>query len=118
MNLRHSPAATFLAFLCALLGAMLVAAVVSPWAQSLLRPVHVFPLHRIFSRLTMLGVIGFTAWLMIRQGLAQRELLGYQRPLPVFLARAGVGLVCGLLLMSLALAPLFMLDVREWNAAR
>lgn len=118
MSLRNRPVATFLAFLFALLGAMLVAAVLSPWVQSLLAPLQVFPLHRIFSRLTMLGVIGFTAWLMIRQGLAKRELLGYQQPLPAFLSRAGVGLVCGLLLMSVALAPLFVLGVREWNAAR
>jgi membrane protease YdiL (CAAX protease family) len=118
MNLRASPAATFLAFLFALLGAMLVAAIASPWVQALLAPAQVFPLHRIFSRLTMLGVIGFTAWLMIRHGLARREVLGYQRPLPVFLARAGVGLAAGLALMAIALIPLFLLHVREWNDAR
>jgi len=118
MNLRASPAATFLAFLFALLGAMLVAAIASPWVQALLAPAQVFPLHRIFSRLTMLGVIGFTAWLMIRHGLARREVLGYQRPLPAFLARAGVGLAAGLALMAIALVPLFLLHVREWNDAR
>jgi hypothetical protein len=118
MNLRASPAATFLAFLFALLGAMLVAAIASPWVQHLLAPLHVFALHRIFSRLTMLGVIALTAWLMIRFGLARPGILGYQRPLPVFLVRAGVGLAAGLMLMAIALMPLFLLDVREWNAAR
>jgi len=118
MNLRSSPAATFLAFLFALLGAMLIAAIASPWVQALLAPWHVFPLHRVFSRLTMLGVIGLTAWLMIRYGLARRELLGYQRPAAQFFSRAAMGLAAGLLLMSVALAPLFLLHVREWNAAR
>jgi membrane protease YdiL (CAAX protease family) len=78
----------------------------------------VFPLHRVFSRLTMLGVIGFTAWLMVRQDLAHREVLGYQRALPAFLARASLGLAAGLLLMIIALTPLFLLEVRVWNAAR
>jgi uncharacterized protein len=118
MNARHSPTWTFLAFLLAVTGAMLLAAVASPWVQWLLAPLHIFPLHRIFSRLTMLGVIGFTVWLLIRNDLAQRELLGYQRPLPEFLARAVVGLGAGLVLMSMAVVPLFLLHVREWNAAR
>lgn len=118
MSLRTSPAAIFLAFLFALLGAMLLAAIASPWVQALLSPLHVFPLHRVFSRLTMLGVIASTAWLMIRFGLARREVLGYQLPLPHFMARAGLGLAAGLLLMTIALVPLFLLDVREWNAAR
>lgn len=118
MKLRDCPIATFLAFLCVLLGAMLLAAVASPWVQALLAPLQVFPLHRVFSRLTMLGVIGLTAWLMIRQDLAQREVLGLQRPLPAFLARSGVGLAAGLLLMTIALAPLFLLNVRAWNVAR
>lgn len=118
MNLRASPAWTFAAFLFALLGAMLLAAVASPWVQWLLAPLHAFPLHRVFSRLTMLGVIGFTAWLLFHYGLAQRELLGFQRPLPVFLTRALTGLAAGLVLMSLAVAPLFLLQVREWNTAR
>jgi membrane protease YdiL (CAAX protease family) len=55
---------------------------------------------------------------MIRQDLARREVLGYQRPLPIFLARAAIGLATGLLLMTVALVPLFLLDVREWNTAR
>jgi len=118
MSPRTSPVATFSAFLFALLGAMLLAAIASPWVQALLAPAHVFPLHRIFSRLTMLGVIGFTAWLMIRYGLARREVLGYQRSPRAFLARAIVGLVAGLALMAIALVPLFLLHVREWNGAR
>jgi membrane protease YdiL (CAAX protease family) len=56
--------------------------------------------------------------LLIRHGLARRELLGYQRPLPVFLLRLVTGLAVGLVLMSIAVIPLFLLHVREWNTAR
>jgi membrane protease YdiL (CAAX protease family) len=111
----HSPARIFLAFVLVLLGAMLLAAIASPWVQALLAPIAQFPLHRVFSRLTMLGVLGGTAWLLIRQRLAQRELLGFKRPWPRFLRRLLVGLLAGLALMTLALVPLFLLDLRAWN---
>jgi uncharacterized protein len=110
-----SPARIFLAFVLVLLGAMLFAALVSPWVQWLLAPINEFPLHRVFSRLTMLGVIACTAWLLIRHRLAQRELLGFQGPWPRFLQRLLVGLLAGLALMTLALVPLFLLGLREWG---
>jgi membrane protease YdiL (CAAX protease family) len=110
-----SPARTFLAFVLVLLLAMLFAALASPWVQALLAPMAQFPLHRVFSRLTMLGVLGGTAWLLIRWRLAQRELLGFQRPWPQFLQRTLFGLLAGLALMTLALAPLFLLGLRVWS---
>jgi membrane protease YdiL (CAAX protease family) len=115
MNQDTSPARIFLAFVLVLLVAMLLAAVLSPWAQSLLAPLTVFPLHRVFSRLTMLGVICLTTWLMIRQQLAQRALLGFNRPWPQFLRRLLVGMLGGIALMTLALVPLFLLGVRVWS---
>jgi membrane protease YdiL (CAAX protease family) len=111
----YSAPGIFLAFVMALVVAMLGAALLAPWVQAALAPLNVFPLHRVFSRLTMLGVIGITAWLMLRHGLARREVLGYQRTLPVFLRRALVGLAAGIALMLVALVPLFLLDVRELN---
>jgi membrane protease YdiL (CAAX protease family) len=110
-----SPARIFLAFVLVLLVAMLFAAVTSPWVQWLLAPINEFPLHRVFSRLTMLGVIVCTVWLLIRHRLAQRELLGFHRPLPVFLRRMLAGWLAGLAIMTLALVPLFMLGLREWG---
>ena len=118
MSNRGSPAGTFLAFVMVLLGAMLVAAVLSPWVQWMLSPLQVFPLHRVFSRLTMLGVLAGTLWLLRRQDLARREVLGYDLPWPAFARRLLLGLAAGLLLMTAALAPLFLLGVREWNPAR
>ncbi len=113
-----SPVTTFMAFVMALLAAMGVAALLSPWVQWGLSPLQVFPLHRVFSRLTMVGVFVFTLWLLRRKGLMQRDVLGYDRPWPVFLGRAMKGLAAGLLLMTVALVPLFLLGVREWNPAR
>jgi membrane protease YdiL (CAAX protease family) len=105
----------FLAFVLALLAAMLFAAVASPWVQAMLAPLAGFPLHRVFSRLTMLGVIGITVWLLLRYRLANRALLGFDTPWPRFLRRMLTGLAAGLALMTVALVPLFLLDVRDWN---
>ncbi|MET0279616.1 MAG: CPBP family intramembrane glutamic endopeptidase [Steroidobacteraceae bacterium] len=116
MNSLRRPSGIFLAFLLALCAAMLLAAIASPWVQAALAPVAVFPLHRVFSRLTMLGVIGISLWLALRYRLAQRQLLGYGTPLPRFLRRAATGLAAGIALMLVALLPLFLLDLREWNA--
>jgi len=115
VKVAYSAPGIFLAFVMALVLAMLGAAILSPWAQAALAPLSVFPLHRVFSRLTMLGVIVITAWLMVRHGLAHREVLGYQRRLPVFLRRVLTGLAAGIALMVVALIPLFLLDVRELN---
>lgn len=105
----------FLAFVLALLAAMLFAALLSPWVQALLAPLQVFPLHRVFSRLTMLGVVLLTAGLLWRFGLMQGALLGYRGPAPAFLRRACTGLAAGMTLMTVALVPLFLLDVRAFN---
>lgn len=110
-----TPAAVFAAFVLALLAAMLFAAVAAPWIQAALAPWQVFPLHRVFSRLTMLGVIAITVWLLLRQGLMQRDLLGFHGPASRFLRRTALGLLAGLVIMAVALVPLFLLDVRVWS---
>lgn len=115
MSRTASPFATFLAFVAALLAAMLFAAVVSPWVQMALAPWQHFPLHRVFTRLTMLGVVICTIWLLRRQQLLNRKVLGYGSAWWRFLWRALVGLAGGLALMTVALVPLFLLGVREWN---
>jgi membrane protease YdiL (CAAX protease family) len=102
-------------FVLALPAAMLLAAIAAPWVQAALAPLQVFPLHRVFSRLTMLGVIAITAWLLYRHRLCNRQLLGYPGPSSTFLRRALLGLVAGAGLMLLALLPLFLLDIREWS---
>jgi hypothetical protein len=108
----------FLAFLLALPLAMLLAALASPWVQLLLSPLGAFPLHRIFSRLTMLFAFGWIIWVMLRAGLARREVLGYGQPARAFLPHMLVGLVAGLALMAIAVVPLFALGLRDWNLAK
>lgn len=110
-----SPWRVLAGFVLALPAAMLIAALAAPWVQAALAPLQVFPLHRVFSRLTMLGVIVIAAWLLYRHRLCNRQLLGYQGPPSAFLRRALVGLVAGASLMLLALLPLFLLDIREWS---
>jgi uncharacterized protein len=114
----ESPSAwrIFLAFVLALLAAMLFAAVASPWVQAALSPLQVFPLHRVFSRLTMLGVIVISVWLLRRYHLFDSEVLGFATPRAQFLRRAAIGLIAGLALMLVALWTMFLLDVRVWNA--
>lgn len=108
-------ARSYLAFLLVLLASMLFAAITSPWVQSLLAPVSQFPLHRVFSRLMLSAMIAGTAWLVVRRYRDRRALLGYNRPVPQFLRRMLLGLLAGLALMVLAVAPLVLLDLREWN---
>jgi membrane protease YdiL (CAAX protease family) len=111
-----APTLVFCAFVLALLAAMLFAAIASPWVQAALAPLQVFPLHRVFSRLTMLGVIVITIWLLRRYQLFDRQVLGFATPPALFLRRAATGLLAGLALMVLALWTLFLVDVRVWNA--
>jgi uncharacterized protein len=106
-----------LSFTLTLLAAMVLAAAVSPWVQVMLAPLHAFPLHRVFSRLTMLGVIGLTAWLLIRMRLGTRTVLGFDMPRARFFKQLGMGWLAGVALMSVALLPLFLLDVRVWKDA-
>lgn len=105
----------FLAFFLALAAALVLAAALAPAVQGLLAPLSVFPLHRVFNRLAMLGVIVISAWLMVRYRLMSGATLGYRGPWMKFLRRALIGLAAGLALMAAALAPLFLLDLREWN---
>jgi uncharacterized protein len=108
----------FLAFLLALPVAMLLAALLAPWAQKLLAPLAVFPLHRIFSRLTMLFAFGWIILVMLRSGLARRDVLGYGLPARTFGVQMLAGLAAGLALMAIAVAPLFALGLRDWNLVR
>jgi membrane protease YdiL (CAAX protease family) len=108
----------FFAFLLALPIAMLLAALVSPWVQKLLAPLAVIPLHRIFSRLTLLAAFGWIIWVMLRFGLARRDVLGYGLPPGPFVRQVLTGLAAGLVLMAVAVVPLFALGLRDWNLAR
>ena len=63
----------------------------------------------------MLGIAVITVWLLRRYGLMNREVLGFIGPWPGFLRRATIAFVAGACVMLVALVPLFLLDVREWN---
>lgn len=113
--MQRSPLAIFLAFFLALALALAGAAVLAPALQALLAPLSIFPLHRVFNRIAMVGVILITWWLMRRQALLQRAVLGFQDPPRRFFGQALAGLGAGLALMALALVPLFLLGLRDFN---
>jgi membrane protease YdiL (CAAX protease family) len=113
--LALSPIGVLLAFILALPVAMLFAAASAPWVQAALAPLAVFPLHRVFSRLTMLGVVAITAWLLWRYRLCNGAVLGFTGPWPRFLRRVLVGVAAGAGLMLVAMVPLFLLGIREWS---
>ncbi len=112
----NSPARILASFLLALPAGMLLAAVAAPWVHAAIAPLGSFPLHRVFSRLTMLGVIGIMAWLVVRHGLADRRTLGFIGPWQAFVRRAALALLIGIGVMVVAVVPLMLLDVRDWNA--
>lgn len=116
--MRRGAATLFLALLVALPVALLAAALASPWVQWLLAPLATFPLHRIFSRLTLLAAFAWMIWVMLRFDLARREVLGYGLPPREFASRLLAGLAAGLALMAIAVVPLFALGLRDWNPAR
>jgi membrane protease YdiL (CAAX protease family) len=115
LNFKPTPFWHCVAFGLALGISLLAAAALSPAVQALLTPVHSSQLHRIFNRLTMIGVLATTTWLLIRNGLATREVLGFAVTPRVFTRQALRGLAAGLTLMLLIQVPLFMLGVRVWN---
>lgn len=116
MKPSASPVVVLLAFVAALFAALLLATITSAVVQSALSPLAQVPLHRVFSRLVMVGVLGITLWLMVRYRLADRTLLGFTRPAPEFFARAGAGLLAGIAIMAIAIVPLFLLGVLAWDA--
>jgi uncharacterized protein len=113
--MNSNAARCYLAFLLMLLAAMLFAAITSPWVQALLAPLAQFPLHRIFSRLMLLGMIAGTTWFVLQGYRDRRELLGFNRPWPQLMRRALYGLLAGVVLMLVAVTPLMLLDLRMWS---
>lgn len=107
----------YLAFVLVLAGAMLFAAIASPWVQMLLAPVAQPPLHRVFDRLVLFSWIAGTAWLLVQLKLANRAVLGLSVGGQTFLRQSLLGLLAGLAMMTLTLVPLFLLGLREWNAS-
>ncbi len=111
-----TPAAFFAGFFAVLALALLVAALAAPAVQASLAPLGAFPLHRVYTRIVMLAVIIAAFALLRRHGLANWALVGYSGGWPRFLRQLGVGLLAGTALMAVAVAPLFLLGLREGRA--
>jgi membrane protease YdiL (CAAX protease family) len=113
---KQSAGFYFLAFVFALLGAMLIAAIASPAVQTLIAPVKATSLHRVFSRLAEIGLFVGTWWLLSKLDLFDRNLMGYGPSPRRFIGRLAGGFVIGLVVMAASVLPLFALDLRVLDA--
>ncbi len=73
-----------------------------------------FPLHRVFSRLMLLGMIGGTTWLVIHR-YRDRARAGIQSSIAAVPAALAAGPACRLRSDGIAVTPLMLLEVRVWN---
>jgi uncharacterized protein len=104
--------ATLTLFVLLIATSLVVAAALSAPVQKGLAALQVFPLHRVFNRIAMLVFLVGT-WVVFRkQGLANREALGYAVEPRVFFGALVLGLVVGAALMLGVCVPLLALQVR------
>lgn len=115
MKQDQSPGFYFLAFAFALAAALIVAALVSPAIQTLIAPVRQAPLHRVFSRLAELGLFVGTWWLLRRLRLFDRSIMGYAAPARIFIPSLLAGFLAGVVFMTVAIAPLFAVGLRDFR---
>lgn len=103
----------FALFVALLVGALLVAAVLTYPAWWLVSLISIEPVHRVMHRIAMLIALVGLVVLTRRLGLANKNALGYGLPKRQFLAQLGIGFVGGIALMVPLTALLLGLDIRE-----
>ena len=86
-------------------------------AWLLLHPHFDFPFHRIGDRIGMLAlVIGFIL-VARRTGLSDKRSLGYDLPRPLFIREMSIGLLLGVVGMSIVVAFMTALGLLDWSEA-
>jgi membrane protease YdiL (CAAX protease family) len=105
-------AAALTLFVLLIAASLVVAAALSGPVQKALAAVHVFPLHRVFNRMAMLVFLAGTWVTFRRQGLANRDALGYAVEPGTFFGALVLGLVVGIAMMLAVCVPLLALQVR------
>lgn len=103
----------FLLFLALLAVALVAAAIVAYPAWLAVGLISVEPIHRVMQRLAMLCALVGLIFLLRREGLANRQALGYSLPSPEFARQMLAGFGAGLVLMLPLVALLFGLGVRQ-----
>lgn len=103
---------SFALFVSLLVGALVIAAVLTYPAWWLVSLISIEPVHRVMHRIAMLiALIGLVV-LTRRLGLSSKEAMGYGLPRPQFLKQIGLGFVGGVALMLPLTGLLLGLDIR------
>jgi hypothetical protein len=104
---------SFALFVALLVGALLVASVLTYPAWWLVSLISIEPVHRVMHRIAMLiALIGLVV-LTRRLGLSNKESMGYGLPRRQFLVQMGIGFVGGVALMLPLSGLLLGLDIRD-----
>jgi uncharacterized protein len=104
---------SFALFVALLVGALLIAAVLTSPAWWLVSLISLEPVHRVMHRIAMLiALIGLVV-LTRRLGLSNKEAMGYGLPRRQFLSQMGIGFLGGVALMVPLAGLLLGLDIRE-----
>jgi uncharacterized protein len=104
---------SFALFVALLVGALLVAAVLTYPAWWLVGLISIEPVHRVMHRIAMLIALVGLVVLTRRLGLSSKEALGYGLPRRQFLVQLGMGFLGGVALMLPLTGLLLGLDIRE-----
>jgi membrane protease YdiL (CAAX protease family) len=104
---------SFALFVALLLGALLVAAVLTYPAWWLVSLISIEPVHRVMHRIAMLIALVGLVVLTRRLGLSNKDAMGYGLPRRQFLTQMGIGFIGGVALMLPLTGLLLGLDIRE-----
>jgi membrane protease YdiL (CAAX protease family) len=104
---------SFALFVALLVGALLVAAVLTYPAWWLVSLVSIEPVHRVMHRIAMLIALVGLVVLTRRLGLSNKDAMGYGLPRRQFLIQLGIGFLGGVALMLPLSGLLLGLDIRE-----
>jgi membrane protease YdiL (CAAX protease family) len=104
---------SFALFVALLIGALLVAAVLTYPAWWLVSLVSIEPVHRVMHRIAMLIALVGLVVLTRRLGLSNKDAMGYGLPRRQFLIQLGIGFLGGVALMLPLSGLLLGLDIRE-----
>jgi uncharacterized protein len=107
---------TFLIFLGLFAVAAAISGLITYPAWSLLQTFADVPVHRVMNRIGMLVLAVTTILFLRRQGLANRETLGYGMPRPLFIRQMLFGFAAGVLLMMPLVAAIFGFELRTLSA--
>ena len=107
----------FVWFLGMILIGLAAIAVLTYPAWVLLHPYFPFPFHRLGERIGMVALLCVFLLFARRLGVGDRKSLGYGSPRPKFLREMSMGLLLGVVTMSVVVGIMTALGLLDWTAA-